>query len=299
MNYGLALAGGGARGAAHAGVLRALEEQGLLPDIVAGTSAGSIIAGCLAAGLTPGKLGEEVEYLSEYGNMYLDPDYWGMLRFIPQMLERRPVCLKGFLKGNKMNQYLCSLTNGCRIQEAKVGILIPAVDLFSGRTVVYTNLDIEEEKIRKSSLPKEVSGDMVCWEKNGRLCDIMMASSSVPGIFRPRNMGGYLLVDGGVTHNLPVNLLAAAGVKNIIGVDIGNETEMAENGSILDVVTRSFSIRGESLEKCHSQDDILTLRPRLPKNAGLLEFSAMLESMEAGYQYTLKKIPAIRKAVLK
>ena len=62
-------------------MLRALEEQGLLPDIVAGTSAGSIIAGCLAAGLTPGKLGEEVEYLSEYGNMYLDPDYWGMLRF--------------------------------------------------------------------------------------------------------------------------------------------------------------------------------------------------------------------------
>lgn len=54
MKFGLALSGGGAKGAAHVGVLMALYEQGIVPDVVAGTSAGSIVAGCLAAGMTPG-----------------------------------------------------------------------------------------------------------------------------------------------------------------------------------------------------------------------------------------------------
>ena len=67
MRYGLALSGGGARGAAHVGVLLALKENGLWPDSLAGTSAGSIVAGCIASGMSPKELKKEVEYLAECG----------------------------------------------------------------------------------------------------------------------------------------------------------------------------------------------------------------------------------------
>ncbi len=288
MKFGLALSGGGAKGAAHVGVLMALYEQGIVPDVVAGTSAGSIVAGCLAAGMTPGEIREEVTYLARFGSRYLDPDYLGMLRFIPQLLHRRPTCLKGFLKGNRLLQYLCYITEGKGIEDSALGILIPAVDLYSGRTVIYTN---QKPVGRKE---KQVSGEPVYWEDRGMLCRIMMASSSFPGIFCPRSLDGRMLVDGGVTYNLPTSLLAAVGVKRMIGVDVGKNLGISEKSSVLDVVTRSFSIRGESLERCHSQEDALILRPKLPETAGLLDFSSMTASMEAGYDYTIKKLPAIR-----
>lgn len=298
MSYGLALSGGGARGAAHVGVLLALKEYGLWPDFLAGTSAGSIPTGCLAAGMAVEELQKEVEYLGECGNWYLDPDYKGMIQFIPQMIDRKPVSLKGFFKGNRLERYFCKITEGKRLEEAQMGILIPAVDLYSGRPVVYTNLRTwKKEGSSLKRLPGEVSGEPVIWEEKGMLCEIMMASSSVPGVFCPRQMDGRLLADGGITNNLPVSLLGAAGVETIIAVDVGGEEKMTDRSSILDVVWRSLAIRGESLELCHSQGEVLTLKPRLPETAGLLDFSSMKELMEAGYEYTVKKIPVIKKVL--
>ena len=291
MRYGLALSGGGARGAAHVGVLLALKENGLWPDSLAGTSAGSIVAGCIASGMSPEELKKEVEYLAECGKWYLDPDYLGMIRFIPQMLERKPASLKGFLKGNRLEKHLCKITQGRKLEEAAMGILIPAVDLYSGRPVVYTNLKGAKQ------LPREVSGEPVFWEEKGMLCAIMMASSSVPGIFCPRELNGRLLVDGGVTNNLPVNLMAAAGVKTIIAVDVGGQDKMTDRSSILDVVSRSLSIRSASLEMCHAQGELLTLNPHLPESTGLLDFSSMEEAVEIGYDYTVRRMPAIRRAL--
>ena len=124
---------------------------------------------------------------------------------------------------------------------------------------------------------------------------IMMASSSFPAIFRPRNLDGRLLADGGITYNLPVDLLSAAGVKTVMGADVGKSLELNDTSSMLDEIFRSFSIRGESLERCHSQRDRLILRPEMEKSGGLLDFSIMEPAMEAGYEYTLARIPAIRK----
>ena len=123
MNYGLALSGGGAKGAVHAGVLKALEEKGLLPDVVAGTSSGSIVAGCFAAGMSISSLTEEVRYLCRNGRRYFDPDYVGMIRLIPQLIKGDSVSLKGFLKGEKLFAYLCRITKGAKIEEAVRGIL--------------------------------------------------------------------------------------------------------------------------------------------------------------------------------
>lgn len=286
MNYGLALSGGGTRGAAHVGVLLALEEEHLLPTAIAGTSAGSIVAGIYGAGMKPSEMKDVVHDLTRYGHALIDPDYINILRTLPQLLSGRSMSLTGLIKGNRLNNYLCKLTEGISITAAPMPIVISAVDINSGGTIAFTNAS------RVSPRPG------VIWNHSVVLCDAMMASSSVPGIFRPRFIENYCLVDGGVTNNLPVDLLIAAGVPNVIAVDIGVDYQTPHSDSISEVVSHSFSIMSFALKECQSLGEILSLKPKLPKGAGLLTFEQMDACMEAGYHDTKRMMPAIRRKLL-
>ncbi len=287
-DYGLALAGGGTRGAVHVGVLTALEENGLLPTQVAGASAGSIVAGLYASGMDIGKMRDTVRWLAAHGENYIDPNIIGVILFLPQVLLHRKTSLMGLIKGNRLSDFLCDLTEGIEIQDCKTGLLIPAVDINSGNTVVFTNLF--QEKVPMTALREE----NVRWQKNGLLCDIMMASSSVPAVFCPRQINGFLLVDGGVTNNLPVDLLISTGVSNVIAVDIGEAYEMPKDHSIMEIAFHSFSIMSRELKDCRSSGEILLLKPPIPKGSGLLTFEYMEECMESGYLYTKKMMPRIK-----
>ncbi|MDW2799961.1 patatin-like phospholipase family protein [Clostridium boliviensis] len=292
-DYGLALSGGGTKGAIHVGVLTALEENGLLPDRIAGASAGSIVAGLYASGMDIGALRENVRWLAKHGDHYIDPNILGVLLFLPQVLLHRSPSLMGLIKGNRLLHYLCDLTDGLEIQDCQKGLLIPTVDLNSGNTVVFTNLF--EEKAPISALREE----NVKWQKNGLLCDIMMASSSVPAVFSPRQINGYMLVDGGVTNNLPVDLFISTGESRVMAVDIGDTYEMPKDHSIMEIAFHSFSIMSRELKDCRSSGEIFLLKPPIPKGAGLLTFEYMEECMESGYVYTKKMMPRIRRALEK
>lgn len=285
LDYGLALAGGGARGAAHIGVLKALAEENFLPSSIAGTSAGSIAAGLFAAGLTIDELCEVVEFLGKQGKTLMDPDCWGIIRLVPQLLMRRSPSLTGFLKGNKLKRLFCQLTDNISIKEAAIKLVIPAVDLKSGDTIAYTNSNITHKM------------EHVVWETDARLCEVMMASASVPTVFRPRILGGRYLVDGGVTNNLPADLLIAAGSKRVLAVDVGEDYESLKHNSIVDILVHSFDIMSRSLKDCMSREESMLLKPELPKEAGLLTFDYMTACMEAGYRYTKVMMPVIRRTI--
>lgn len=292
MDYGLALSGGGTRGAAHAGVLLALKEEKLLPCAVGGTSAGSIVAGCFASGMEPEEICEEVLYLVERGKEYLDPDIMGLILLIPRLLSRQRVTLQGMLKGRRLNHYLCRLTKNQNLESITFPLLIPAVDLISGNTVCFTNF------ARQGIFPaRAVSDKETRWKHKGALCDIMTASSSVPGIFPPFHMSGDCLVDGGVTNNIPVNLMQEAGVRKIVAVDVGTDYQMPENDNIFEIVSHSFSIMRESLEECRSTGEILLLKPELTAEAGLITFEYMGKCMDEAYSYTKRNAGRIRRAV--
>lgn len=285
MGYGLALAGGGTRGAAHVGVLKALSEAGLLPDAVAGTSAGSVVAGLFASGMEISEMEKAVRQLAKHGSDYLDPDYPGIMEFVPQLLTGRTISLQGFMKGDKLLSYFCELTGRKQLDESAVKLVIPAVDLNSGNTVCFTNME-HTGAIRH-----------VVWSWDAYLCEAMMASSSVPGVFAPRRLGPYLLVDGGVTHNQPAGLLHGAGVWPVIAVDIGAGYSAPDDDNVVEVMSHTFSIMGGLLEECNPAPEALLLKPELPADAGLLTFEKMEACVEAGYQYTRKMIPRIRSTV--
>ena len=285
MGYGLALAGGGTRGAAHVGVLKALMEAGLRPDAVAGASAGGIVAGLFASGMSVSRMEQAVLHLENHGGEYLDPDYSGLLAFMPQLLTGKGVNLYGLIKGDKLQDYFFQMTGRKHMDEAVFKLVIPAVDLISGNTICFTNSD----KVREM--------DHVTWEWNGYLCEAMMAGASVPAIFAPRKLGRYFLVDGGVTDILPVNLLQAAGIRDVLAVDIGGDYEAPSDHSVMEVASHSFSIMSGRLKDCASTGEVLLLKPPLSSKAGLLTFELMGECMERGYEYTRKMLPQIRKVL--
>ncbi len=285
MHYGLALSGGGTRGAAHVGVLKALEEAGLLPDAVAGTSAGSIAAGLYASGMQIHEMEKAVHQLAVHGNDYLDPDYSGIMEFVPRLLTGRRINLQGYIKGDKLLSYFCELTGRKQLDESVVKLVIPAVDLISGQTLCFTNSETASPQMH------------VRWSWDAYLCEAMMASSSVPGVFAPRKIGSCLLVDGGVTHNQPGGLLKAAGVWPVIAVDVGAPYSAPDDDSIIEVLSHSFSIMGSLLEEYRPPSEALRLHLPLPEDAGLLSFDKMEACVEIGYQYTRRMIPTIRKVL--
>ena len=283
--YGLALSGGGARGASHAGVLKALEEEGMIPSWISGTSAGALAAGLYACGLGASELEAVVSHLSRRGRFYLDPQYGALASLLPRLLSGRRLTLSGLLKGNRLQAYFYSLTEGKNMDEACLPLVIPAVDLNSGDIIAFTNA----ERPQKAS--------HVQWEWEGRISQAMMASASFPGVFAPRRQGSRLLVDGGVAASLPVELLRKAGVVSVVAVDVGSVYEPPSDVSLPEILTHSFSIMSRRLKDCGSRGETVLLTPPQPPGAGLLTFETMEDSVKLAYEYTKRNMPAIQKAL--
>ncbi len=283
MGFGIALAGGGTRGAAHVGVLLALAEAGLYPSAVAGASAGGIVGGLYAAGISPERLKHILLSLSRSGRELVDPDIKGLLRALLQLLTRRPVTMQGLIKGERLERFLCSLTGGKAMHDLSIRTVIPAVDIRTGETIAYTNTLAGVRPVPR-----------VRWSTEFPLCRAIRASAAFPAVFRPVTQDACCLVDGGLTDNLPVTLLLAAGEPQVLAVDVSEEYEPPEGEGVIDIVSHSLTILTTRLREYVARGETLLLHPRLPEKAGLLTFREMAGCMEAGYQQTKEQIPLIR-----
>lgn len=198
---GIALSGGGGRGFAHAGVLRAMDELGIKPQIIAGTSAGSIAGALYASGVAP--------------NQMLDA--FRRIRFI-QVPRFRIFGSKDTVEDspNKQDRYIFLKThNLARILEANIPV----------RT-------FEELKIPLVvNATKMASGQNIYFTK-GELIRPVVASSAVPMLFRPVNIDGYDFVDGGVMQNLPVLPIRKA-CKYVIAVDVNPIEDFSAQNKIV------------------------------------------------------------------
>lgn len=280
--YGIALAGGGTRGAAHVGVLLALEEAGLPPRSIAGTSAGGIVAGLYAAGIAPTELWQVVEQLAKHGRRLIDPNYSGLLRAVVECICHGAPGMSGLVKGKKLERLLDDLSQGRPMTAARLRTVIPAVDLRSGQTIAYTN-----------TLDGVRAVPQVQWSTDATLSGAMRASAAYPVVFCPKKIGGMCLVDGGVADNLPVNLLRAAGEENVLAVDLSEAYVMPERESLVEIASHTLSIMQNRLQACTSRGERLLLQPALPEEAGLLTFDQMVPCMQAGYEAAKRMAGAI------
>jgi NTE family protein len=223
---GLVLGGGGARGSAHIGVIRVLEELHVPVDYVAGTSMGSLVGGFYAAGMNSDELQKTV----------LDID-WGDLFNDSTNREDEPFRRK---RDDDLALYAPKLGVG------KDSTLLPK-GAISGQKISYLFEHLASERARVTNfdqLPipyRAVAADILTGDKvvlgEGSMAVAMRSSMSIPGAFDPVVFGDHLLVDGGVVDNVPVDIARAMGAEVIIAVDVGSPLATREQMTSLLAVT--------------------------------------------------------------
>ena len=210
---GVALAGGGGKGWAHVGVLKVLEEMRIPIDCIAGTSAGSIVGGVYASGMSPDEIVKVIS-TSDWASVFQDS-----APRADQSVERKRQSLRGLWD--------------IEVGVGKDGVKLPS-GIFAGQEVnaLLRRLTIRAVGVKTFNdlqIPFRAvatdlrTGEMVVLDR-GELAAAMRASMAVPGAFTPEVIDGRLLVDGGLRQNLPVQTVRAMGADVIIAVDLGTTT---------------------------------------------------------------------------
>lgn len=276
--WGLVLMGGGARGLAHIGVLDILQRNGLSPDVIAGTSMGAIIGGLYAAGFSPQKLKEMTRKLSL--DSFIDRPN---LPFLPKrphsiieffLLDAYRSRLQkriGHDKADKMEENLRATAGEVNIEDLPIRFACNAVDLISGKEIVF---------------------------ETGKLYAALRATMSLPVVFEPVRMDDMLLVDGGVLNNVPVEAVRNMGAEKAILVDIHRplkEVSTQEIKNTFQLIQRMVEIMSANttLEKINLADYVV----RVDVDVDIFDFSNPLRLIEAGERAASENLKALRKLV--
>jgi NTE family protein len=285
IKIGLVRSGGGARGGAHVGVLKALEELDIPIHCIAGTSMGAIIGGFYAAGYSP----EEIEQIMD------EMDWSRALSDSPERSDR--TMRKKEVEAEFLIPYRLGYNNG-RFQAALGAIQGQHLD-----QVFQRILQPAAPAYSFDALPipfRAVATDLVTGEavvlSSGSLADALRASMSVPGVFAPVRIDERILVDGGMSNNLPVSVVREMGADIVIAVDISSqllkEKELTSVLSVTEQLTNFLTRRStqQQIESLGPADVLIV--PALG-DFSAANFEDASEIVPLGYQATMDQRPRL------
>lgn len=324
----LVLSGGGAKGAAHIGVIRYLESLDIPVDMVLGTSMGGLIGGLYALGYTTEQMDTLVsnidwhwvfsdklsrEYISytdaRYREKYMisipffyERDYYKLkvkdeYRYDP--LYKHDVLHIGADPGRDSDLFkhnlLGSLPSGY-IYGQNVSNLI------SSLTIGYQDsIDFKELPVPFACIAADmVSGKAKIWH-SGKMNDAMRSTMSIPGIFAPVRVEGMVLVDGGLRDNYPTALAREMGADIIIGVDLSQQRKTyMEVNNIGDIIGQGIDMLGRDAFETNVDIPDVKIKPQL-KEFNMLSFNAASIDtiMTRGYQAAAEQDSLLRKVAEK
>lgn len=289
---GLSLAGGGAKGFAHVGVLKVLDSLGVKIDYISGTSMGAIIGGLYAAGYS----GKDLE------KIVLQTDFYSIIANEKTRQE------KTFFNKNN-DKYLLSLP----IFNGKINLVPKAIS--SGQRNVYLLKDLFRNVANVddfSKLPVPFfcvatnleSGEMKILDK-GDIVSAVMASSAFPSLMDPVKIGDSLYIDGAITINYPSKPLKDRGMKLVIGVDLSQDlAKRSELNSAVDILNQviDFSIQNETKHQYQYTD--INIRPELGDATATSygdKSSIINNGQKAAYKFAdvLNKLPKRKNELLR
>ncbi|GAB6158867.1 patatin-like phospholipase family protein [Desulfotomaculum varum] len=288
---GLALGGGFVLGAAHVGVLRVLEENGIKPQMIAGTSAGSIVGSLYASGWTVAQIDQMVRRLKP--SMFID-EFAAVENFFIMTLKlifdvfhlpypfRSPL---GLMRGTKLERFIKSKLAGQRFEGVYRQLAVTTVDITNGKKVIFLSRQ-DRMRLKPKSDQVFISGIPV-WQA-------VRASTAVPGLFEPKEINGYLLVDGGLRENVPAQVLKALGATTVLAVDLGNDgDEPRVPRNIAHLLSQTLDIiRSEAVEQVLDDHADVCIRPLL-KGIGSWDFHKIPYIIEQGEAATRELLPEI------
>ena len=275
LKIGLALGGGGARGACHIGVLRVLEDNGIIPDVIAGTSAGSMIGAMYASELNA-KIVEEKymkhiqsENFKDLGFRYIpnsEKDDSIFSQIVKQIKNQYVLMVssnrKSIIKNERLSKAANILFEADRFEDLKIPLFVSATDLITGNPIIY---------------------------KTGNLVDAVVQSSTIPGFVEPTYQNNRMLVDGGISLPTPVTPLIGE-CDFIIAVNITRGvTNQPEPNNIFEILNRSRDVSIGQLNKYVLEKSNFVIKPE-HNNLHWSAFDQSDEFLEVGRKAALNSI---------
>lgn len=275
---GLVLSGGGARGFAHVGVLKALEAAQVPVDLIVGTSMGAIIGGLYASGMSAEELEREILAV-EWGDLFerREPRQLLSQRRKEEDFELSPVLQLGFRDGE------FRLPSGAVSTRSLEVLLLRRYTLSTRHLATFDGLPTP---FRAVATDME-TGQAVVME-HGDLAAALRASMSVPGVFSPLDVNGQLLGDGGLVNNLPVDVARRMGADVVIAVNIGTPLAGRDTlGSVLGITAQMVNILTEQNVQASvatlTTNDLLLLPPLGQLTSA--DFNRAAELVQLGNDY--------------
>ena len=258
--FALVLGGGGTKGLAHVGVLRALEERGWIPDVVIGNSVGALVAAAWAAEFS----------IAELEAVALSMTRRDIFAIARSAMAARRFRAPGLYQSTPLELLLRGLLGETTFDELPRRLVVASVDINSGMVVYW-------------GLPGL---------RNAPVADAVLASCALPGFFAPREIGGRFLVDGALVDNLPVTLAAGQGVDGVVAVDVGSSgvlrAEVQESGFAAVFARGSEIVFHQLLESRLDRwtgPAMLLVQPRV-EHVPMLSFAHNRELIDEGYRAT-------------
>jgi NTE family protein len=262
--FTLVLSGGGLKGLAHIGVLRALGDRGLSPSLVVGSSIGSLIGASWAAGASPQQMEARalrVRRRDVFQVARVDVAFRRLMA--PALYRREP-----------LEALITELVGNVTFRDLKRRLLVNTTDLHSGMQVMW-------------GLPGLL---------DARVADAVAASCALPGIFPPREIRGRAYVDGAVVENLPVRLVASLGEGPIIAINVAATSvrrQAHETEGFAATYIRGLEIVMQTQIEDQLRDwngpPLILVQPRV-EHISMFEFDKTPELIEAGYQATAETL---------
>lgn len=300
----MALGGGFLRGAAHAGVLKVLVEEGIPIHVVAGSSSGSLAAALFASGYTPDQIKKMACALKPAD---LFDGFEAVLNLLLLAGKKIADLLglsypfrvpMGLMSGNRL-EYTINKMLGSQLEFSGLSKAFPvvtSVDVTNGAMVLFMS---GRNKMRRDLKPVTIipPKDVIVIH-DVPVAAAVRASCSVPGLYEPKLIRGHLLTDGGVRDNVPAEVLKKMGVDVVLAVDVGYDGCSSHKvNSIMEVLFQSLDIMAsESILMKLEENADLVIRPEI-KNVSVWDFDKLNYCYEQGVRKTREMLPQIRKAV--
>ena len=275
MRIGVALSGGGIRGIAHAGVLKAFEENGIKVDVIGGTSSGSLVAVLYAMGYTPYYI---YMLFKRYAQELVSVDTTPIINTVGSFITNKKLPIYGFNSGRSIEKAYneIALRKGVKVmKDIKMPVVIPAVDIKSSKKFVFNN--VKNGSIYISDSPVGTA---------------VRASCSFPGVFCPCVYKEYSFLDGGILDNIPVNEVRKFGADKVLAINFKADN-IDESSNFMDISMRTLDIMGNKIseESLQNSDFVLTVQT---DKTGFLDVNKIDSCYNFGYDAAIKNIGKIK-----
>jgi NTE family protein len=270
----LVLGSGGIKCIASIGLLKVLHREQIVPDMIVGSSGGSLFGAVFATGEHPDEIERLVVKMWQKKD-FQDIKWFDLIRmFFPKLLRFSESF--GLIRGDRIERILCNYFQGQTIEQTKIPLKIVATDVFTGEEVIL---------------------------EHGSIAEAVRASISVPMVLQPKKLAEKMLVDGAVSNPLPVNVAIRYGADLIIAMGFESPTYTRIDSPmklILQLTALSNNnllMANQALHNIAHHYEIIMVYPTFSGEFHLTDVARIPELIALGEQEALNELPNIRNAI--